>query len=178
MPFTEQELAEIAAADEQLSFLPPMTLDEYRLSRELDREAKLQVMEPRKRANLVHKQKRYPLIAEQQREYSRNYNREHAAEKAEYNRQWKEDNREQVAAYNAAWRATNRERVAAYNREYAQSHPRPPVTQEERNRRNARRRELYARNPEKYRQRNRDCKKRRREHERGNGEDPTYRNQE
>lgn len=99
-----------------------MTLDEYYASKELDRTAKLQAMDPKKRKNLIHKKKRYPDIAERQRAYSREYNAAHKAEKAAYQKKWKREHTEQIKAYSAAWKETNKARVSAYNRQYRLEH--------------------------------------------------------
>lgn len=115
--------AEMISADAEIDGeLFRMTLDEYRASKELDREATLQVMDPKKRANLMRKQKRYPEIAERQRAYSRKYNAAHKSEKAAYQKKWRQEHAEQVKAYNAAWKASNKEHVSEYNRKYRIEH--------------------------------------------------------
>lgn len=88
MPFTEEELAEMAAADAEIEASFQLTNDDLVMSREFDRMAVLDSMDNQKRK-----------VAAQQKA-------------------WYEANREKVAAQQKAYREANREKYNAYMREY------------------------------------------------------------
>ena len=88
MPFTEEELAEMAAADAEIKASFQLTNDDLVMSREFDRMAVLDSMDNQKRK-----------VAAQQKA-------------------WYEANREKVAAQQKAYREANREKYNAYMREY------------------------------------------------------------
>lgn len=88
MPFTEEELAEMAAADAEIEASFQLTNDDLVMSREFDRMAVLDSMD--------------------------NHKRKVAAQK----KAWYEANREKVAAQKKAYREANREKYNAYMREY------------------------------------------------------------
>ena len=88
MPFTEEELAEMAAADAEIEASFQLTNDDLVMSREFDRMAVLDSMDNQKRK-----------VAAQQKA-------------------WYEANREKVAAQQKAYREANREKYNSYMREY------------------------------------------------------------
>ena len=88
MPFTKEELAAMAAADAEIEANFRLTNQDLRRSRELDRLAHIDALDPEKRK-----------VA--------------ASKKA-----WYEANREKVAASQKAYREANREKYNAYHRAY------------------------------------------------------------
>ena len=88
MPFTPEELAEMAAADAEIEATFHLEQEDLDLARSLDQEARLAVMSPEARK-----------VAAQKRAY-------------------REANREKVAAQQRAYREANREKYNAYMREY------------------------------------------------------------
>ena len=88
MPFTEEELAEMAAADAEIEASFQLTNDDLVMSREFDRMAVLDSMDNQKRKVAAQK------------------------------KAWYEANREKVAAQQKAYREANREKYNAYMREY------------------------------------------------------------
>ena len=101
--FTKEELAELAAADEEIEREFRLTNDDLKNSRELDRKSKLERMDPKKRK-----------IAENQRAYYE-ANREKIAENQ---RAYYEANREKIAENQRAYYEANREKYNKYMREY------------------------------------------------------------
>ena len=89
MPFTPEELAEMAAADAEIERSFRITSEERRRSRDLDAEGRLDA-----------------LIGTDRHKAS-------AASKAYY-----EANREKIADYQKKYREANREKYNAYMREY------------------------------------------------------------
>ena len=88
MPFTEEELAELAAFDAEIDAEFEWTNEELRESRARDKEIVFELKEPKARK-----------IAEAQRAY-------------------REANREKIAEAKRAYREANREQYNAYMREY------------------------------------------------------------
>ena len=109
MPFTLEELAEMAAADAEIE-AAALTLEDYRETDDRDREVRMERKGPKGKK-----------VAAQQKAY-REANREKVAaqQKAyrEANREKVEANREKVAAQKKAYREANREKINAYMREY------------------------------------------------------------
>ena len=103
MPFTAEELADMAAADAEIEATFRLEQDDLDRSKELDRQAHMDALPPEKRK-----------VAAQQKAY-REANREKVAaqQKAYY-----EANREKVAEYHKAYYEANREKRRAYMREY------------------------------------------------------------
>ena len=101
--FTLEELAEMAAADEEIERDFCLTQEERRASMEEDREVRAGRLDNQARRRLAY-----------QAGY-RAANREKiAARQAEY----RAANREKIAAQQAGYRAANREKIAAYQAEY------------------------------------------------------------
>ena len=92
MPFTPEELAEMARADAEIEESFCMTADDLRVSREIDREARMSDMDNAKRK-----------IAEQQRAYY-------------------EANRDKIAEQKRAYREANRDKISGYMREYMRAY--------------------------------------------------------
>ena len=103
MPFTEEELAEMAAADAEIEASFQLTNDDLVMSREFDRMAVLDSMDNQKRK----------VAAQKKAWYEANREKVAAQQKA-----WYEANREKVAAQQKAYREANREKYNAYMREY------------------------------------------------------------
>ena len=118
MPFTPQELAEMAAADAEIEASFCLTNDDLLRARELDRLAHIDGMSPEKRKVAAQQRAYYEAnrekVAAQQRAY-REANREKVAAQQ---RAYYEANREKVAAQQRAYREANREKYNAYMREY------------------------------------------------------------
>ena len=107
MPFTPEELAEMARADAEIEESFCMTADDLRVSREIDREARMSDMDNAKRR-----------IAEQQRAYYE-ANRDKIAEQK---RAYYEANRDKIAEQKRAYREANRDKIAGYMREYMRAY--------------------------------------------------------
>ena len=104
MPFTQEELAEMAAADAEIERSFRITSEERRRSRELDADGRCDALIGTDRYRSAAAQKEY-----------REANREKiAAAKKEYY----EANREKIAAAKKEYREANREKINAYMREY------------------------------------------------------------
>ena len=101
--FTEEELAELRRADEELDEEFCLTPEDLQFSRQLDREARLEKLDNRGRK-----------IAEYQAAY-REANKDKIAE---YQAAYREANKDKIAAQKAAYREANREKWNAYQREY------------------------------------------------------------
>ena len=94
MPFTPEELAEMAAADAEIEASFHLEQSDLERSRDLDRTARFEALPPEKRK-----------VAAQQKAY-------------------REANREKVAAQQKAYREANREKVNTYMREYMREYRR------------------------------------------------------
>ena len=101
MGFTPAELAEMARADAEIETSFRITNEDIALGRELDREAVLECMDPKKRK-----------VAESQRRY-REANKEKVAESR---RRYYEANKEKVAESQRRYREANKEKVAESQR--------------------------------------------------------------
>ena len=88
MPFTPQELAEMAAADAEIEASFHLEQADLERSREFDRAAHLESLSPEKR------------------------------KLAEYQRAYREANKDKVAERRRAYREANREKYNAYMREF------------------------------------------------------------
>ena len=108
MPFTPEELAEMARADAEIEESFCMTADDLRVSREIDREARMSDMDNANRDK----------IAEQQRAY-REANRDKIAEQK---RAYYEANRDKIAEQQRAYYEANRDKIAGYMREYMRAY--------------------------------------------------------
>ena len=103
MPWTAEELEEMAKADAEIESHFVLSNEEFSISRELDRKATLEAMSPEQR-------KRY----ESQRRY-RAANKEKVAESQ---RRYRAANKEKVAESQRRYRAANKEKVAESKRRY------------------------------------------------------------
>ena len=103
MPFTPEELAEMAAADAEIEATFRLEQADLDRSKDMDREAHFESLPPEKRK----------LAAQQKAYYEANREKLAAKQKAYY-----EANREKVAAQQKAYREANREKYTAYMREY------------------------------------------------------------
>ena len=118
MPFTPEELAEMAAADAEIEASFRLEPEDLIRSARFDRMARFDALPPEKR-KVAAQQKAYreanrEKVAAQKKAY-REANREKvAAQKKAYY----EANREKVAAQQKAYREANREKYNAYMREY------------------------------------------------------------
>lgn len=96
MAFTAAELAEIAKADAEIEASFHLSNEDLALSREMDREARMNQLSPEKRK-----------VAEYQRAY-REANKDKLAE---YKRAYYEANKDKVAEYQRAYYEKNREKI-------------------------------------------------------------------
>lgn len=104
MPFTPEELAEMAAADAEIERGFRITSEERRRSRDLDAAGRVDALIGTDRHRAAASKKEY-----------REANREKiAAAQKEY----REANREKIADYQKKYREANREKINAYMREY------------------------------------------------------------
>ena len=103
MPFSPEELAEMAAADAEIEKNFRLTQEDIDRSRAMDREAHFESLSFEKRK-----------LAAQQKAY-REANREKVAAQQ---KAYREANREKVAAQQKAYREANREKYNLYMREY------------------------------------------------------------
>ena len=118
MPWTSEELAEMAKADAEIEAHFVLSNEEFTVSREWDRKATLEAMLPEQRKR-YESQRRYRAankekVAESQRRY-RAANKEKAAE---YQRRYRAANKEKVAEYQRRYYAANKEKVAESQRRY------------------------------------------------------------
>ena len=100
MPFTLEELAEMAAADAEIE-AAALTLEDYRETD--DREVRMERKGPKWKKVAARKKAWYEA------------NREKVAARK---KAWYEANREKVAGRQKAYREANREKINAYMREY------------------------------------------------------------
>ena len=103
MAFTAAELAEIAKADAEIEASFRLSNEDLALSREMDREARMNQLSPEKRK-----------MAEYQRAY-REANKDKVAERQ---RAYYEANKDKVAERQRAYREANKDKVAKYQRAY------------------------------------------------------------
>ena len=103
MPFTPEELAEMAAADTEIEASFRLEQADFDRSRELDRQAHFDGLEPDKQR----------VAARKKAWYEANKDKVAAQQKA-----WYEANKDKVAAKQKAYREANREKYNAYMREY------------------------------------------------------------
>ena len=73
--FTKEELAELAAADEEIEREFRLTNDDLKNSRELDRKSKLERMDPKKRKIAENQRAYYEANREKYNKYMREYMR-------------------------------------------------------------------------------------------------------
>ena len=104
MPFTPEELAEMAAADAEIERSFRITSEERRRSRELDAGG---------RCDALIGTDRYRAAAAKKEYYEAN--REKIAD---YQKEYREANREKIAAARKEYYKANREKYNAYMREY------------------------------------------------------------
>ena len=106
MPFTPEELAEMAAADAEIEASFHLEQADLDLSLELDRQAHFDGLSPEK-----HK-----VAAQQKAWYEANRDKVAAQRKA-----WSEATRDKVAAQRKAYREANRDKVAAQRKAYREA---------------------------------------------------------
>ena len=138
MPFTREELAEMAAADAEIERSFRITSEERRRSRELDADGRCDALIGTDRYRSAAAKKAYreanreKIAAAKKAYYEANREKITAAKKEYY-----EANREKIAAARKAYREANREKYNAYMREYNASRRRrkgeKPMEQEEHN---------------------------------------------
>ena len=153
MPFTREELAEMAAADAEIERSFRITSEERRRSRELDADGRCDALIGTDRYRSAAARKDYyeanrEKIAAAKKAYYEANREEIAAYKKEYyeanrekiaagQKEYYEANREKIAAARKAYREANREKYNAYMREYNASRRRrkgeKPMEQEEQN---------------------------------------------
>ena len=104
MPFTPEELAEMAAADAEIERSFRITSEERRRSRDLDAEGRRDALIGTDRHRASASSKAYYEA-----------NREKIAD---YQKEYREANREKIAAAKKEYREANREKYNAYMREY------------------------------------------------------------
>ena len=107
MPFTQEELAEMAAADAEIERSFRITSEERRRSRALDAEG---------RCDALIGTDRHRSAAAQREYYEANREKIAAAKKEYY-----EANREKIADYQKEYRAANLEKIADYQKEYRET---------------------------------------------------------
>ena len=118
MPFTPEELAEMAAADAEIEASFRLEQEDLERGRKLDREAHFDGLPFDKRKVAAQRKAYYEAnrekVAAQQKAY-REANREKVAAQR---KAYREANREKVAEYQRAYIEKNREKHNAYMREY------------------------------------------------------------
>ena len=119
MPFTSQELAEMAAADAEIDRSFRITSEERRRSRELDADGRCDALIGTDRYRSAAAWKDYYDANREKICASKKKYREANREKiADYRKNYYEANREKIADYQKDYRAANREKYNAYMREY------------------------------------------------------------
>ena len=122
MPFTPEELAEMAAADAEIERSFRITSEERRRSRALDADGRCDALIGTDRHRSAAAQREYyeanrEKIAAAKKEYYE-ANREKIAD---YQRKYYEANREKIADYQKEYRAANLEKIADYQKEYRET---------------------------------------------------------
>ena len=102
MPFTPEELAEMAAVDAEIE-AAELTIEDYREADARDRAVRMERKGPKGRRVAAHKKAWYEA----------NRDKVAAQKKA-----WYEANRDKVAAQQKAYREANRDKYNEYMREY------------------------------------------------------------
>ena len=105
MPFTQAELEEIRAADEEIEREFRMSRQEREQSRERDRAAALE--------NKDHRQQKY---AQYQKQYQKACYAAHREEIVQYQKACYAAHREEIAPYQKAYYAAHREEIAPYKK--------------------------------------------------------------
>lgn len=111
--FSPEELAEMAAADAEIEKTFHLTLEDMRLSEELEKSVEFDRLPPEKKARVIaarkYRDKHRAELAEKQRAYNAAYPEKVAAR----NRAYRELHREEIAAKKRAYREANREEINA-----------------------------------------------------------------
>ena len=107
MPFTEEELAAMRQADEEIerefAANPYLAAKDHNdLAKELDRESVFAAMDAQQKRISEYKRKYNAEHKAEISEYMRKYNAEHKAEKAEYMRKYYAEHKEKIRRERAA----------------------------------------------------------------------------
>ena len=120
MPWTAEELAEMAKADAEIEASFVLDNEDLLLSQELDCEAKLERMSPKQRKIAKYKRRYYAANKAKEAERHRRYYAANKERIAEYKRRYYAANKERIAEYKRRYRATNKAKIAErYRRYYA-----------------------------------------------------------
>ena len=101
--FTEEELAELRKADEELEEEFSLTPEDLAFSRQMDREAKLDKLDNRGRRRAAQKAAYYEANKDKI---------------AEYQAAYREANKDKIAEYQAAYYEANKKKLLDYQRQY------------------------------------------------------------
>ncbi len=135
MPFTPEELAELAAFDAEIDESDELDYEELVASNRRDRSVKLDRLDNKGR-KIAERNKAYrEANREQIAEYHKAYREANREQIAERNKAYREANREQIAEYHKAYYEANREQIAEYHKAYREAN---------REQINKKRRERYA----------------------------------
>lgn len=133
MAFTPEELAEMAAADEEIEREFQLDWDEIQASRERDKKiarvSETKKAEYQRRYREKHRDKvnqwarerlarRTPEEKERDREYHKRNYQENREARLSYQRAYDEANRERIIAYRKEYYQKNKEKINARNRAY------------------------------------------------------------
>ena len=116
--FTEEELAELRKADEELEEEFSLTPEDLAFSRQMDREAKLDKLDNRGRRRAAQKAayreaNKDKIAAQKAAYYEANKDKI-----AEYQAAYYEANKDKIAEYQAAYYEANKKKLLDYQRQY------------------------------------------------------------
>lgn len=111
MPFTPQELEAMRAADAEIEATFCMTQEDIQLSRELDREARLDSLPPEKRKRAIQAMKAREREKERFAQRDAAYYRSHKEQKLQKRRDYKEQHKDQISASQKSWYQRHREEI-------------------------------------------------------------------
>ena len=117
MPFTLEELAEMAAADAEIE-AAALTLEDYRETDDRDREVRMERKGPKGKKVAAQQKAWYEANREKVAARKKAYQEANREKVAAQQKAYREANREKVAARKKAYREANREKINAYMREY------------------------------------------------------------
>lgn len=121
MPFTAEELAELAEADAEIEANFHIEREEILRSEELDKVAREEG-----RGKRVEDPERHRVWYQKNREsvlrYQKAYCKANMEKVKARKRDWYQRNRERVRAQQKAYRAANKEKIAARNKAYREDH--------------------------------------------------------
>ena len=116
--FTPEELEEIRRADEEIEESFSLSQEDWKRSKRLDRDAKLDGLDNRGRKIAAQQAAYYEANKEKIAAKNAAYREANKEKIADYQAAYREANKEKIADYQAAYREANRGKYNAYMRDY------------------------------------------------------------